>query len=95
MTRLLDGKVSAEDQTFDMQLDELNQEFLRRLKADYPVLTNYDLRLATYLRMGLSSREIAELLHVLPSSVNVSRSRLRKKLNLEGDQDLYEFLMGV
>ncbi len=95
MTRLLDNKVSPEDHTFDMQLDELNQEFLRRMKAAFPALTAYDLRLATYLRMGLSSREIAELLHVLPSSVNVSRSRLRKKLSLEAEQDLYEFLMEV
>ncbi len=95
MSRLLDNKLSSEDHTFEMQIDELNQDFLRRLKAGYPALTTYDLRLATYLKMGLSSREIAELLNVLPSSVNVSRSRLRKKLNLDADRDLYEFLIEV
>lgn len=95
MSRLLEKKTSLEDHTFELQIDELNQEFLRKLKTEYPSLTTYDLRLATYLRMGLSSREIAELLNVLPSSVNVSRSRLRKKLNLTITQDLYEFLMEV
>ena len=91
MSRLLEKKTTLEDHTFEMQIDELNQEFLHRLKSEHPALTTYDLRLATYLRMGLSSREIAELLHVLPSSVNVSRSRLRKKLKLTADKDLYEF----
>lgn len=95
MNRLLDSSLSNEDHTFEMQIDELNQEFLHRLKAQYPALTTYDLRLATYLKMGLSSREIAELLNVLPSSVNVSRSRLRKKLNLDAEHDLYEFLIEV
>ena len=88
MSRLLDGKPIGEDHTFEIQIDELNQEFLHRLKGAYPTLTTYDLRLATYLKMGLSSREIAELLNVLPSSVNVSRSRLRKKLNLDAERDL-------
>lgn len=95
MSRLLDNQSSTEDNTFELQIDELNQDFLHRLKAHYPALTTYDLRLAIYLKMGLSSREIAELLNVLPSSVNVSRSRLRKKLNLEAEQDLYEFLIEV
>ncbi|MEO1417387.1 MAG: hypothetical protein AAFW00_19025 [Bacteroidota bacterium] len=95
MSRLLKNKMGSEDHTFEMQIDELNQDFQRRLKADYPALTTYDLRLAAYLKMGLSSREIAELLNVLPSSINVSRSRLRKKLNLEAEVDLYEFLIEV
>ncbi|RMG62449.1 MAG: hypothetical protein D6722_18475 [Bacteroidetes bacterium] len=95
MSRLLDNQTRNEDNTFEVQIDELNQDFLRRLKARYPALTTYDLRLAIYLKMGLSSREIAELLNVLPSSVNVSRSRLRRKLNLDADQDLYEFLIEV
>jgi DNA-binding CsgD family transcriptional regulator len=95
MSRLLDHNLTFEDHTFDMQIDELNQDFLRRLKASYPALTPYDLRLATYLKLGMSSREIAELLNVLPSSVNVSRSRLRKKLTLDIERDLYEFLTEI
>ncbi|MEZ4827772.1 MAG: hypothetical protein R3C61_16030 [Bacteroidia bacterium] len=92
MNRLLDAKMTPEDHTFEMQMDELHQDFLRQLKTRFPVLTTYDLRLAIYLKMGLSSREIAELMNVLPSSVNVSRSRLRKKLELDMEGDLYEFL---
>ncbi|MEZ4772538.1 MAG: hypothetical protein R3D00_05085 [Bacteroidia bacterium] len=95
MNRLLDAKMTAEDHTFEMQMDELHQDFLRQLKARFPVLSTYDLRLALYLKMGLSSREIADLMNVLPSSVNVSRSRLRKKLELGAEDDLYEFFNGI
>jgi ligand-binding sensor domain-containing protein/DNA-binding NarL/FixJ family response regulator len=95
MSRLLDTKMTSEDHTFEMQLDELHQDFLRQLKARFPKLSTYDLRLATYLKMGLSSREIAEIMNVLPSSVNVSRSRLRKKMDLDENGDLYEFLNGM
>jgi DNA-binding NarL/FixJ family response regulator len=55
----------------------------------------YDLRLCTYIKTGLSTREIAEMMHVLPSSINVSRSRLRKKLKLNAKEDLYTFLDGI
>ncbi|GAB4418694.1 MAG: transcriptional regulator [Bacteroidia bacterium] len=95
MSRLLEAGLTSEDHTFEMQLDELNQDFVRQIKARFPALTTYDLRLATYLRMGLSSREIAEIMNVLPSSVNVSRSRLRRKLELDLEEDLYEFLNGM
>ena len=76
-------------------MDELNQAFTQQLKSNYPSLTMYDLRLCTYIKTGLSTREIAEMMHVLPSSINVSRSRLRKKLNLNAKDDLYSFLEGV
>ncbi len=95
MSRLLDTKITSEDHTFGMQMDELHQDFLRQLKTRFPKLSPYDLRLAAYLKMGLSSREIADIMNVLPSSVNVSRSRLRKKMDLDGDGDLYEFLNGI
>jgi DNA-binding NarL/FixJ family response regulator len=92
MKRLLDDKMSGEDLTFELQMDELHQDFLRQLKSNFPDLTTYDLRLSTYLKTGLSSREIAEIMNVLPSSVNVSRSRLRKKLGLRPEDNLYDFL---
>ncbi|MEL7161870.1 MAG: LuxR C-terminal-related transcriptional regulator, partial [Bacteroidota bacterium] len=73
----------------------LNQEFLATLRQRFPELTTYDSRLCLYLRIGLSSREIADILNVLPSSVNVSRSRLRKKLGLDSGEDLQKFLVSM
>ena len=93
--RIMESHQEKENNTFQIHMDELNQAFTQQLKSNYPSLTMYDLRLCTYIKTGLSTREIAEMMHVLPSSINVSRSRLRKKLNLNAKDDLYSFLEGV
>ena len=90
--RIIDGHQEKENSTFKIHMDELNQEFTQRLKTTFPSLTMYDVRLCTYIKTGLSTREIAEMMNVLPSSINVSRSRLRKKLKLNVKEDLYTFL---
>lgn len=90
--RLLDLYLETEDKTFEIQIDELHQEFFQKLREQFPDLSLYDLRLCAYLKIGLNSKEISEILKVLPSSINVSRSRLRKKLNLRHDEDLYGYL---
>jgi AraC family chitin signaling transcriptional activator len=95
LKRMLAHFPETEDSSFGLQMEELHTEFLSTLSSRYPDLTNYDLRLCTYLKTGLSTREIAGLMNVLPSSVNVSRSRLRKKLGLASKVDLYKFLNGI
>jgi hypothetical protein len=95
MHRLLDSYLKVEDNTFEIQMDELHQEFFRKLKEHFPSLSNNDLRLCAYLKIGLNSKEIAEILNIQPSSSYISRSRLRKKLNLKAEEDLYDFLNGI
>lgn len=90
--RLLDSYLETEDNVFETQIDEIHQVFFKKMLSLYPDLTNYDLRLSAYLKMGLKTKEIAEILHVLPSSINVSRSRLRKKLDLDPSEDLFSFM---
>jgi DNA-binding NarL/FixJ family response regulator len=93
--RLLDASESHIDHTFEMQMDELHQELFKKLKASFPELTNNDLRLCAYINNGFNSKEIADLFNIKPSSVYISRSRLRKKLNLQPDEDLYGFLQKI
>lgn len=93
--RIIDSYEERENKTFQIHMDELNQVFTQKLKTSFPQLTMYDLRLCTYIKTGLSTREIAEMMHVLPSSINVSRSRLRKKLGLDARDDLFSFLEGL
>lgn len=95
MRRLLKTYLETEDNTFEIQMDDLHQEFFKNMKKRFPNLSIYDLRLCAYLRIGLTSKEMADILQVLPSSINVSRSRLRKKLNLLPEDDLYEFLINL
>lgn len=95
MERLLDSYLLVEDKTFEIQMDELHQEFFKKLKTQFPGLSSHDLRLCAYLKTGIDSKEIAEILNIQPSSFYISRSRLRKKLELKGDENLYDFLNTV
>lgn len=88
----LEHFLKVEDHTFEMQMDELNQAFMKLLKSKFPEITPHDQRICLYIKTGMSSLEMAALMNVLPSSIYISRSRLRKKLGLEMDQDLYGFL---
>ncbi|MEZ4911905.1 MAG: hypothetical protein R2774_13710 [Saprospiraceae bacterium] len=92
MDRLLDIHLENNMHSFEIQLDEMHQVFFGNLHKRFPDLSVYDLRLCGYIKIGMNTKEIAELLHVLPSSINVSRSRLRKKLSLTPDEDLFSFL---
>ncbi len=73
---------------------KLSQEgYFRKLKEKYPKLTSNDVRMCSYLRMNFNSKEIAHLLNISTRAVEISRYRLRKKLDLQHDQNLTEFLM--
>ncbi len=67
--------------------------FNKKLLEHFPHLTSNDLRLCTYLRMNFSTKEIARLLNIAPRAVEISRYRLRKKLNLAHDSNLTVYLI--
>jgi DNA-binding CsgD family transcriptional regulator len=93
--RIIHTHIDSEDNTFEIQIDELHQEFFDVLRNEYPELTRYDLRLCVYIKMGFDSKEISDLLNIKPSSVYISRSRLRKKIGLDSEEDLHAFLNSV
>lgn len=72
-----------------------DRDFLTKLKALHPTLTPNDLKLCVYLRLNLSSKEIAPLLSISPQSVEIKRSRLRKKLALKREVNLTEYIMSI
>ncbi len=79
---------------FHTNIDKVNHEFISKLKADYPELTENELHLASLLRIKLNTKEIASIKNITPDSVKVMRYRLRKKFNLERGENLIEFLQG-
>ncbi|WP_367061263.1 tetratricopeptide repeat protein [Algibacter sp. 2305UL17-15] len=88
-------KESAEDkdwEVFKSYFSEVHNNFDHKLKAVYEDINEKEMRLASYLRMNLSTKEIASLLNVLPESVLKSKYRLKKKLGLDKDIDLNQFL---
>ena len=74
---------------------QLRPGFFARLKEINPDLTENDLRLCTYISIGMRAKEIAQQLSVTPDSVNTARYRLRKKLNLKPEEKLDEFLRNL
>ncbi len=84
-----------ESKLFEINFDKSHQEFYEKLSKNYPNLTSKDLRLCAYLKMNLSSKEIAPLLGISSQSVDVSRHRLRKKLNLDSKDNLTNILISL
>ncbi len=80
-------------ENFEQYFNQVQGDYIARLKEKYPDLSPKDLKLCAYLRMNLSSKEIASLLNITPRGVEIHRYRLRKKLNLKREDNLVEFLM--
>ncbi|MEJ5996501.1 triple tyrosine motif-containing protein [Pedobacter sp. Du54] len=77
---------------FAVHFDHVHANFLSNLKDRFPNLSSNDLKLCAYLKLNLSSKEIAQLLNITPRAVEVSRYRLRKKLGLTPEINLFDFL---
>jgi DNA-binding CsgD family transcriptional regulator len=69
----------------------VHTNFLEDLKVAFPQLTANDLKLSAYLKMNLSTKEIAQLMKISPRGVEISRYRLRKKLQVPGEVRLFQF----
>jgi len=78
---------------FESSFNEAHESFFKKLKVHHPDLVPNDLKLCAYLRMNMNSKEMASLLNISLRGVEIRRYRLRKKLNLEHDKNLVEFLM--
>jgi len=81
--------------TFQLYVEELNQDFFLRLDKKYPGLTNNEKRLCALLRLDLASKEIASVLNISPKSVEMNRYRLRKKMQISGSENLGEIIQGL
>lgn len=80
---------------FQEAFNKTDKDFLKKMKEAHPSLTANDLRLCAYLRLNLSSKEIAPLLNISVRSVEIKRYRLRKKMDLTHEQGLVEYILTV
>jgi len=90
-----DVKLDDDWEHFAQYFDQVHVDFLKQLRDRFPQLSASDLKLCAYLRMNLSTKEIAPLLNISVRGVEGSRYRLRKKLNLANDANLTEFILGM
>lgn len=80
-------------ESFEKSFDILHDDFMKRFTNEFPKITHKDLRMVGYIRMNYSNKEIAELLNISIRSVESSRYRLRKKMELESDINLNDFII--
>jgi ligand-binding sensor domain-containing protein/DNA-binding CsgD family transcriptional regulator len=90
-----DERLDEDWDHFALHFDKVHADFLARLRDRFPNLTPKDHKLCAFLRMNLSSKEIAPLLYISTRGVEISRYRLRKKLGLDTEANLTEFLQGL
>ena len=93
--KIIDRNLNNSDDwnLFEEAFNNADKDFLKKMKGEHPSLTSNDLRLCAYLRLNLSSKEIAPLLNISPRSVEVKRYRLRKKMNLKHESSLSDYIL--
>ncbi|MDP5045344.1 MAG: LuxR C-terminal-related transcriptional regulator, partial [Leeuwenhoekiella sp.] len=78
---------------FETTFKEINDDFFHQLLEDHPTLSSKDLKLCAYLKMNLTTKEIAPLMAISVRGVEIHRYRLRKKLNINSGKNLSKYLI--
>ena len=78
--------------SFLNQHDQLDPVFIKGLREEFPELTESQLRLCSYIALGMTNPQISQMLNISRDSLKVLRSRLRKKLKLNTADSLEDFL---
>lgn len=80
---------------FETRFSNVYESFYRELNKKFPGLTAKEKKLSALLRLDLSSKEIAAITFQNPQTVDMARYRLRKKMNLDQDENLIDFLVNI
>ncbi len=80
---------------FKEAFNNADKDFLKRIKKRHPILTHNDLKFCAYLRLNLSSKEIAPLLNISLKSIEIRRYRLRKKMELIPKTNLTDYILDI
>lgn len=91
----IDENIGGKDdwKLFETNFEQAHESFMLNLKSKYSDLTPSDLRLCAYLRINLTSKDIAPLLGITIRGVENHRYRLRKKFGLNANQSLTDFIL--
>ncbi|MEM1320316.1 MAG: tetratricopeptide repeat protein [Bacteroidota bacterium] len=94
ISRTINQNMNFDDdwQRFKLHFDEVHPHFFAKLQEQFPHLNNNERRFCAYIRMGLATKEIAQLQGINASSVQKSRYRIKKKMGLEKNLKLVDFI---
>lgn len=87
-----DTLIDRDWEKFELYFNNIHDKFTLELKDKFPQLSANDIKMCAYLRMNLSTKEIASILNISVRGVEISRYRLRKKMELENGTNLTEYL---
>jgi len=80
---------------FELRFQEVHSDFYNKLNELFPNLTPNELKLCAFLRLNMSTKDIAAITFLSVNSINIARHRLRKKLNIDQDENLITFLSSL
>ncbi len=97
LIRMINENISSDDDwaIFQQNFDMIHENFFGHIKSKYPEMTTHDLKLCAFIRLNLSTKEIASLLNITVRGIEAARYRLRKKFGITAEQNLTEFLIGL
>ena len=79
-------------ESFKLHFDKVHPQFFQKLKQYHPELSQNDLKLCAYIRIGLNAKQIGQMINVLPNTVKSNRYLLKKKLEIDSDISLDEYI---
>lgn len=93
----IERDIDSEDywKVFEVHLEQVHEAFLKRLAERHPDLSGREYKLCAYIRMGMSSKEIAALTNISFRAVENNRYRLRQKLKLERSENLASYIFSL
>ncbi len=95
MKKLIRNNISFQNDWthFKTHFDHVHPAFFQQLSERHPTLSQNDLRHCAYMRMRMSTKEIARMFNINPTSVQISRVRMKKKMNLDKETDLRQYVL--
>ena len=95
LLKKIDSSIAHRDEweIFEYNFNQVHEDFFTGLKAKHPKLTPKDLKICAYIKMNLTTKEIAPLLNVSVRGLETHRYRLKKKLKLADDISLANYLI--
>ena len=87
--------LDADWKKFQLHFEEVHPDFFTKLNKQFPDLSAKQLRHCAYIKLGLSSKETAQLLNLAPKSIEMARYRLKKKMNFGTGDRFYEFILSL
>jgi DNA-binding CsgD family transcriptional regulator len=82
-------------QRFQLSFEAVHSGFIQSLSETHPELSPAEIKLSIFLKLGMNTKDISNLLYLAPESIKVARSRLRKKMGLSLTHNLQSYLAAL